>query len=525
MLSFLSPAPEVKLVNVFSEPYNNAVATARTCYSSRVIEVSDVVGEGLDSEQQKQRQDQRDRIAASIFEAGHHTTLQHAHLQFTLSKVSRHFLWSFLHAAPYYNSEQQSQRYVHMKSGNMIEPDFGNQAQQEVYRSCMAYQTEIYEVLTEKLSPVAARFYYDVFPARQKKSEQYKNEIRKRAQEVARYVLPVGTYANLYHTVSLLTLMRYHHMAAQADVPTETRRVIQAMVDAARTYDPLIEKLLEKPLALGDMPESRFWAESCSVGKREFLNHFDASLEGRVSKLVDYKHNQEKVLAESVREVLGLLPGQMSDPEALALILDPSQNQVLSTTLNNNTLSKLNRVLFHASYTFRKKISHAADSQDQRHRMVPGSRPVLGLHLDATPDYITPRLILQDPECLEIYQQAMEQIWGAVHQLLHAGASLEAASYLLPNSVAVRYTESGDLLNLHHKLKARLCYNAQEEIWQASLDELEQISEVNPMIGQYLRPPCGLRQMAGRTPFCPEGNRYCGVPVWRLEPNQYERVI
>lgn len=525
MLKFLSPSPEVKLVNVFAEPYNNAVATARTCYSSRVIEVPEVSGQGQDPETQAKRQAQRDRIAASTFEAGHHTTLQHAHLQFTLSGVSRHFLWSFLHASPFYNSEQQSQRYVHMKSGHVMEPDLGSAPLQQIYRDCVQMQTEAYERLTEVLTPVAGRFYYGLFPARQKQAEKYQKELRKRAQEVARYVLPIGTHANLYHTISLLTLLRYHHMAAQADVPSETRQVVQAMVDAVRDYDPLVEKLLETPMALAEMPEAPFWEQAPVTGKRAFLRHFDASLQGRVSRLVDFKGAQEGVMAEAVREVLGLLPEEMSDAEALALILDPARNQVLSTTLNNNTLSKLNRVLFHASYTFRKKISHSADSQDQRHRMVPGSRPVLGLHLDAEPDFITPRLIHEDAEAQALYVQTMDQIWKTVFRLLEGGASLEAVAYLLPNAVAVRFTESGDLLNLHHKLKARLCYNAQEEIWQASLDELEQIAEVNPQIARYLRPPCGLRQMAGRTPFCPEGNRYCGVPVWRLEPSAYERVL
>ena len=59
--------------------------------------------------------------------------------------------------------------------------------------------------------------------------------------------------------------------------------------------------------------------------------------------------------------------------------------------------------MHHPHYSFRKKISHTADSQDQRHRMVPASRPLLGLHLDTVPDYITPRLIEASPEGQEIY--------------------------------------------------------------------------------------------------------------------------
>lgn len=523
-MNFLSTPPQIRLVNVFSEPYNNAVATARTCYSQRVIEVADVVGAGLAEDVQRKRREQRDRIAASTYEAGHHTTLQHAHLQFTITHVSRHFLWSFLHAGPFYNSEQQSQRYVHMKPGNVIEPDFGHARMQQIYRDCIQDQLAVYEQLTEALTPVAARHYYGIFPARRKHSARYDKEIQKKAQEVARYVLPIGYFANLYHTISLLSLLRYHHMADQADVPSETRLVVQAMVEAVRAHDPLIDKVLESPMAFEAMPETPFWIAPVT-GQRDFLRHFDASLDGRVSKLVDYKLHAESVMAEAVREVLGLSPGRLSDAEALELALNPARNQVLSTTLNTSTLSKLSRVMHHPHYSFRKKISHAADSQDQRHRMVPGSRPLLGLHLDAEPDYITPRLVSDDPGCAAIYAGCMQRIWAAIDQLRNLGAPLEAVSYLLPNAVSVRFTESGDLLNLHHKLKARLCYNAQEEIWQASLDELAQISDVHPRIGPFLRPPCGLRRMAQRTPFCPEGARYCGVPVWQLEPDAYQRMI
>ena len=35
------------------------------------------------------------------------------------------------------------------------------------------------------------------------------------------------------------------------------------------------------------------------------------------------------------------------------------------------------RALNHASYVFEKRLSHTADSQDQRHRMVPASRPMM----------------------------------------------------------------------------------------------------------------------------------------------------
>ena len=119
----------------------------------------------------------------------------------------------------------------------------------------------------------------------------------------------------------------------------------------------------------------------------------------------------------------------------------------------------------------------------------------------------------------------MESSWDGIRRLRRLGTSDEIALYLLPNAVTVRFTESAALLDLRHKHAMRLCYNAQEEIWRASLDEALQIREVNPRVGRYLLPPCNLREMAGMTPLCPEGSRYCGERVWTYRLEDYRRVI
>ena len=101
----------------------------------------------------------------------------------------------------------------------------------------------------------------------------------------------------------------------------------------------------------------------------------------------------------------------------------------------------------------------------------------------------------------------------------------EYALYLLPNAFPIRFEESGDLLHFHHKWTQRLCYTAQEEIWNACRQEVQQVQERFPRIGQYVRAPCWVRSMAGVKPFCPEGDRFCGVPVWKLPLEVYQRLI
>jgi len=64
----LSGPPIVRLENAFVRSYENAVAAARTCYSSKgVLRVGDVSGDGLLEDQRLKRVDQRDRIAESTY--------------------------------------------------------------------------------------------------------------------------------------------------------------------------------------------------------------------------------------------------------------------------------------------------------------------------------------------------------------------------------------------------------------------------------------------------------------------------
>lgn len=523
--AFLSPEPEVAIENIFDRPYDNAVATARTCYSPRgVVSAADVAGDAIeDPVRRARRQAVRDSIAVSTYRAGHHTTLQHAHVQFRLANVSRQFIWSFLHNHPFYNSEQVSQRYVAVKPGGVIVPPLSGEAL-ETYRRTVEEQTEAYERLAEELEPVVAEAYFGTFRAR-RGNPRYAPEVTKRAREIARYVLPVGTFAYLYHTVSVVTLLRYWRMCAQGDVPLESREVVERMVARLLEKDPQFEKILEDPIPPEESPEDELVSRASGADRRRFAEEFDRELGGRISRLVDWKRRNEEILADAVREVFGLAKAELGDDEAIALALDPARNRLLGSALNLTTHSRLLRALAHPSYTFRKKLSHAADSQDQRHRLTPGSRPAWSAYLGEEPDYVVPRLIRGSGSALRRYEAALRVAWDGIAKLRRQGVPPEFRTYLLPNAVSIRFTQSADLLNLRHKMAMRLCYNAQEEIWQASVEEAAQIREVNPRIGKFLLPPCGSRHRSGESPICPEGVRFCGVPVWRLDLAEYRRVL
>jgi len=512
--------PRITLRNAFAHPYDSAIAAARTCYASRLIVPEEITDK------------QRLNIGAATFYSGHHTVYQHAHFEFGLENVSRQFVWSFLHAHPFYNSEQQSQRYVRLDRAQAYIPNsslFFNDTHRTIYEQAVARAWQTYRELSLLLVNDARAILSDIWHigpmSHPKRLQKIERAAEKRAIEIARYVLPVAAFTTMVHTISGIVLHRLWRMSAASDTPSESRAIIGAMVDEVKKIDPqFFERFGTEPLE--DRPE---WNPATLNGAaahslidphhgETFAREFDAKLAGKTSKLLDYSPNAPAVMAEAYRAVVGLAASQCPDAEAIDRLLNPARNPYRLEILDIGVHAPMMRALQHANYTFAKKISHTADSQDQRHRMVPGSRPLLTLADTRDPDYITPALLTQNPRAKELYDRAMQDAWSAKNKLLDEGVSPEIALYLLPNAKSIRLVESGSLLHLLHKWTMRTCFNAQEEIYAASMDEVAQLRQVHPQLAKHIGPPCHLRANI-TTPICTEGSHFCGVKVWLNFPN------
>jgi thymidylate synthase ThyX len=511
-----SAPPRVTLRNAFNHPFDSAIAAARTCYSPRLIGPGEITDK------------QRLNIGAATFYSGHHTVYQHAHFEFGLENISRQFVWSFLHAHPFYNSEQQSQRYVRMDRVQAYVPPvslFFDERSKAIYEQSIARAWHYYRELSSLLISDARAILNDIWHvspmSNPKRLQKIERSAEKRAIEIARYVLPVAAFTAMVHTISGIVLHRLWRMCAASDTPSEARSVIGEMVSLVKNLDPeFFGRFGTEPLE--DLLE---WRDTKPLAENagQFAREFDRKLGGKTSRLIDYSPNSPRIIAEAYRGVLGLAESQCTDSEALDRLLNPARNSYRLETLNVGVHAPMMRALQHANYTFAKKISHTADSQDQRHRMVPGSRTLLTLADTPEPDYITPMLLANNPRAKEVYDRAMRDAWSAKNELLARGVPAEIALYLLPNAKSIRLVETGSLLHLLHKWTMRTCFNAQEEIYQASMDEVAQLREVHPELSRFVGPPCHLR--AGiTTPICTEGSHFCGVKVWLDFPNVLRRI-
>ncbi|HEY5656631.1 MAG TPA: FAD-dependent thymidylate synthase [Myxococcota bacterium] len=504
--------PVVRLRSATDRPYDDAIAAARTCYSPRVVD-ADEVTEG-----------QRRRIGPLTFEGGHHTVFQHATFEFAVSGVSRQLVWSFLHSFPYYNTEQQSQRYVRLDEvAAHVPPGLGGEAR-AIYTDCIERAWRGYAELARRLQPLTHERLAQLWRLKERQNVAFgksvEREAEKKAIETARYAIPVACHTAMVYTVSGLVLHRLRRMARVGDAPQEALDVVSRMVAEVERIDPdFFGNVGEPPLE--DPAVAEGWLAPPGLGDPVALEAFDKSLDGRTARLVDWSARAPQVVADAVRQVLGR--ADLADEEAIDLALDPARNPYRLERLNVSAHAPVMRALAHAHFVFRKKLSHSADSQDQRHRTVPGSRPLLSRCIPAHVDVVEPELIRDDPGCHALFREVVEAQWDARARLLARGVEPGLALYVLPNALAVRFEESGTLLDLLHKWTMRTCLNAQAEIWRASMDEIEQVRAVHPKLVEHVGPPCFVRSGLVR-PRCTEGTHFCGIPVWRSFP-ETQRVL
>lgn len=505
---------EVKLISYTSSHANLSAATARTCYSQK----------GLVLPQQMQKDEKtvqtRDRILLSTLKAGHLTTRQHSHYVFTLNNISRNIIWDFFHSHPYYNSEQVSQRYTYIDNSQdwYYLPQLSHSLTQEYHRlhqqAHHAY-LQLREILLEPIHEQLKQIHR--IKAKQKPKMLLQMAQRKSA-EFARYVLPVSTYARMYHSINALTLLRYYHAIgsyAHKEVDVVILKMIQEVlkVDSSFALDLQKRELAENPMVSAAQAQQRL-----SVHK---------TLDKQISLPNEYTALLSYPQTDSLKNQLLLQGVDLSnsgEENLWQFLLSNKLNSAISQTINRSGQESLFRNLNIFHFSFYQKISHTADSQEQRHRTLPGTRLSLAMQASFLKEYIVPTVIQEHDQALQYYHSYMISLFESLQKMIEQQPqSIAFASYLLPNAYPTRSYVAGDLLNFYHKWKTRLCFNAQQEIFDLALEQVRLVKNAMPELSEFLGAPCHTRK--NTRPICPEGPHYCGVPVWKKSLDELERTI
>lgn len=416
----------------------------------------------------------RINVKDRLFETGHHTTLQHNYYTFVIDGLAVGDVIFGLHlASAFYNSDQRSGRFCIDMFKN---PDYG-----KFYEYIKTFWPELDDVLMCKISlyiEYGIQIFNEYQPAAVRIAETLLRKERpffpekniastaeKIANEQLRNFIPIIFPTGLVFTINLCTLVALWQSA----------------------WTPVMKHVTDKMVAIivsEDDTLKEFFREEDRIGKEWF-----AQIETR-----------EDCIITSSRS---LLPEVRVDHKKLFIVPNDWQHPVDKLHFRPECMdNSIQRI------TTSQLLSVATMGQDQRHRTIQRGMPAFTGRF-----YLAP--ILQELKLDDAAKKLM-YMWKEINMF----SSLPTLTMnLAPYGAEVRYEKSAEINALLHESSKRLCWCAQEEIYNLALmfrknlaNQLGESSEIVKM----LNPPC---YADGK---CLEGPRYCGRDIkLREQPDKY----
>jgi thymidylate synthase (FAD) len=162
-------------------------------------------------------------------------------------------------------------------------------------------------------------------------------------------------------------------------------------------------------------------------------------------------------------------------------------------------------VLEHVSFTFAiEGISRVTTHQLVRHRIASFSQQSQR-YVSHKEHFISivPDSIAASGEARLIFDSMSDAVHKAYGQLIELGIPAEDARYILPNATETKIIMTMNARELLHYFALRCCQRAQWEIREMSIEMLQLVKRVAPVIFRTAGPGC----VAGS---CPEGQFCCG---------------
>ena len=419
---------------------------AKVCYTSEPPELGQLI-----------------KVEDRLFTPGHHTTLEHNHFSFLLDGLSISSVLFGIHLnSPYYNSDQRSGRFSKMYDTPNMEELKGNlktlYPNEDVERAAgfIRKGVDIYQKHIGPLTELAGKVIQEDRPLANEKYVEA--NAQKFAQEQLRVFISQSMPTALITTLNISALAALWRVAWSP----EMRQVTDQMKQAVLTVQPDIAYMFDEGKRQNKnwSPEMQF--ENICV-KTEPVCRLIAA---------DIKSNQYPWTADSV-DILPFSP----------------------VSMDNN----VDRVRTEVEF------SCATMGQDQRHRSIHRSRPVL------TGAFYVPPLIKMgglEAEALAYMQEYAE---------LAKALSPELMTTIAPYGAMVKYQKEAPLNALIHEQEKRLCWCSQEEISEIARQLKKQLQQAYPEVANRLAPPC----WQGR---CREGVRFCGRQTNKnLVPDYFPR--
>lgn len=415
-------------------------------------------------------------VQGRLFEAGHHTTLQHSFFTFEIEDIAVGDITFGMHlTSPFYNSDQRSGRYC---AKMFVEPDF-----QKIERYIRDFWSSVSD------DQIAAVIEYV-----KKGVDVYQKHIADAAETAKKFIKEERPYINEKALEMNAPKIAQEQMRMFISVifPTAfdftvNTTALVAMWESA--WSPVMKYVTDKmkEAVVEKYPDADFLFNEARRRKDEWSIDINKIISARGSFGVLYRPEVElKNICEENEYVV---------PDGS--LTHPVDKLHFTPEMMDNSVSEIKT---------RIKISTVTMGQDQRHRTIRRSIPIFTGYF-----YLPPicRELKLGTDALALMKE-----WSGLCKILPG----TLATVLAPYGAMVAYTKSSSYNAIAHEQGKRLCWCAQEEIYHQGRELRRKIENLkgkdNPLL-RIFEPPCF------RDGKCAEGQRYCGRDIRKRETGDY----
>ena len=250
-----------------------------------------------------------------------------------------------------------------------------------------------------------------------------------------------------------------------------------------------------RPRDAGAGRAARGGVSAARAGGDAFVADFDRRLGGRVSRLRDWSVGRRGGRRPTpCGRRSGCAADELDDDEAIDRVMNPARNRYRVDMLNVSYHSPMMRALHHAVL----RVREAAEP----HGRFAGSAPPHGAGVAAADDLCRHhgarvRHAAADPAESRgaggLRAGDAGGVDGEEPAAARSACRSSSRSTCCPTPRRCGWSNRASFIALQHKWTLRTCFNAQEEIYLASMDEIAQVRDVHPRLARFLGPPCVLR--------------------------------
>ena len=419
-------------------------------------------------------------VKKALFDTGHHTTIQHANhfLSFHLDNLPVSLVTFGLHMThPFYSSSQCSGRYctsLFETNDSSVLVKYIDTFIREFCPTAALYQSNIIKLTSwvfrgidfykRNLDAMAVLVEAAIKKERPFYPGNLKLQSRRIAQEQLRVVLSTIFPTRLVHTINFTSLLSMYASAWNNPLKNITRKMINQVPDI--DFDNVISDIL-----------------TSHADVESFVPKFDHNVQGiYVELLSEPTVDVNQFCRDShVYEKLTRLYGSNKNNRVLdTLNFDPNTNPI---SYDESTVK------------VSVELPVAAYGQDQRHRMIKRSNPIV------TGNFYVPPLVRQLPGAEDFCKEYMTDYLKLCNEMTN-----DDMIHFIPYGATVRYIKEADVRAYLHSANKRLCWSAElaiSNMERKTLQQLEERAHNRMDIPCIIDAPCVDDK-------CHEGNRFCG---------------